>query len=247
MMGTPSLHLYRLSDWMWVLWDALFPPRCVQCGRVGYRLCPSCWTALSPLPENRCPRCAHPLPTSQTLCPYCQHPRWRLDRVEALYPYQGPWRQAIQALKYRRDKGLALLFAQKAWEKLQELSWPISCVIPIPLDRHRQRERGYNQVDLWARRLAQALGWPYHPRALERIRTTSSQVGLKRDARWANMRGAFRASRRDVQGCRVLLMDDVLTTGATLNEAAQALLRAGAVAVYGFVLARTVYAQEEKG
>lgn len=231
----------RLVDALWLLWDALFPPRCVTCQRAGYRLCPSCWQRVPPLPQVRCPRCAHPQEPYVTAdaCPHCQHPRWRLLRVEALYPYVGPWRQAVQALKYRRDRGLALLFARLAHEHLQRLSWPISCVVPIPLDPRRQRQRGYNQVDLWARRLAHYLGWPYCPQLLQRHRATASQVGLSRQARWANVREAFRASPQ-VYGRRVLLVDDVLTTGATLNEATQALLRAGAVAVYGFVLARTL-------
>ncbi len=234
----------RLADALWLLWDALFPPRCVGCQRVGYRLCPSCWRATPELPSRRCPRCAHPLSPSreQASCDQCRHPRWCLVRVEALYPYTGPWRQAIQALKYRRDRGLALLFARLAEARLRHLGWPISCIIPIPLDPRRRRERGYNQVDLWARRLAYQLAWPYRPHALQRVRATISQVGLSREARWVNVREAFQAS-PEVYGCRVLLVDDVLTTGATLNEAAQALLRAGAIAVYGFVLARTIWNQ----
>ncbi len=246
MMATPApFPSLSLSDALWHLWDALFPPRCVQCGEVGYRLCPACWSQMAVLPSHRCPRCAHPLPSDRAPCPHCRHARWLLDRVVALRPYEGPWRRAIQALKYRRDRGLALLFAREAQRLLRSLSWPISCVIPIPLDRHRERERGYNQVDLWARRLARSLGWPYRPHALQRVRATASQVGLSREARWRNVQGAFRAAPPEVRGCRVLLVDDVLTTGATMNEAAHALLQAGAIAVYGFVLARTVFQEEE--
>lgn len=245
MMSALDPTLAFLTDTLWHLWDALFPPRCVQCGEVGYRLCPRCWSQMALLPETQCRRCAHPLPAPQPSCSHCQHTRWLLDRVVALRPYRGPWRRAIQFLKYRRDRGLALLFAQEAIRTLQDLKWPISCIIPVPLDHHRERERGYNQVDLWARRLARALGWPYRPQALQRVRVTASQVGLSREARWRNVHKAFRASPRQVQGCRVLLVDDVLTTGATMNEAAHALLQAGAIAVYGFVLARTVFHQEE--
>ncbi len=246
MMGIPASPLSSLADTLWYVWDALFPPRCVECGEVGYRVCPGCWSQMAVLPQTRCPRCAHPLPSPRRSCIHCQHTRWLLDRVVALRPYEGPWRRAIQALKYRRDRGLALLFVREAFQVLRILNWPISCIIPIPLDRHRKRERGYNQVDLWARRLARALGRPYRPQALLRVRPTASQVGLTREERWKNVQGAFQAFPQRVQGCRVLLVDDVLTTGATMNEAAHALLQAGAIAVYGFVLARTVFHQEER-
>ena len=245
MMAAPALTLSSLTDTLWSLWDALFPPRCVQCGEIGYRLCPRCWSRMAVLPQAQCPRCAHPLTSPRGSCPHCRHARWLLDRVVALRPYEGPWRRAIQALKYRRDRGLALLFAREAFQVIRGLHWPISCIIPVPLDRHRERERGYNQVDLWARRLARALSWSYRPQALQRVRATASQVGLSREERWKNVREAFRASPQQVRGCRVLLVDDVLTTGATMNEAAHALLQAGAIAVYGFVLARTVFHQEE--
>ena len=87
---------------------------------------------------------------------------------------------------------------------------------------------------------------PYRPQGLERVRPTPSQVHLSREERWANVQGAFQARLQAVWGCRVLLVDDVLTTGATLNEAARTLLQAGAVAVYGLVLARAVFASESE-
>ena len=229
----------RLADGLWQVWDALFPPQCVGCGEVGYRLCPSCSQEVRPLPRPRCPRCAMPLPSEDATCPHCRHPRWRLLRAEALAVYEGPWRQAIQQLKYRRDRGLALLFAEAAARYLRELRWPVSCVVPVPLSEARQRARGYNQVALWAERVARALELPYFPHLVRRVRDTPSQVGLERTARWTNMRDAFEAEAQ-AYGCQVLLVDDVLTTGATMNEAAAALLRRGAVSVYGFALARTL-------
>lgn len=181
-----------------------------------------------------------PLSDDTEICPYCEHPRWRLLRAEAVAVYDGPWRKAVQALKYHRDLGLALLFAEVAVRRVRRLRWPITCVIPIPLSEPRHRARGYNQVHLWASRMARRLGLPYCAQGLRRVRDTASQVMLDHKARWENVRAAFVARTKAVEGQRVLLVDDVLTTGATLNEAADALLQAGAVAVYGFTLARTL-------
>ncbi len=236
-------HLLRnIGD---TLWDALFPPRCIGCGRGGYTFCPECWPRVETLPENVCPRCAHPLPPHATTCPHCTS-GWWLAQARAVRPYTGLWRKAIHALKYRRNKTLARLFEAEAAETMQRVRWPVSCLVPIPLHPQRLRERGYNQVHLWAAGLARRLRMPYRPQGLERVRPTPSQVHLSREERWANVQGAFQARPQAVWGCRVLLVDDVLTTGATLNEAARTLLQAGAVAVYGLVLARAVFVSESE-
>ncbi len=258
-MKVPFVH--RVKFWLWDLWDALFPPACVGCGARGYLFCPDCWAQVEALPERVCPRCAHPLPQNRgkpvrvhmregvasesTGCPRCSSRPWWLTRTRAVRPYIGLWRTAIHELKYRRNWGMARLFAWEAYQALAEARWPVSCLVPVPLHEARQRERGYNQVALWAQELAWRLQLPYRPHGLRRVRPTASQVGLNWQQRWENVRNAFEARPQVVEGCRVLLVDDVLTTGATLNEAAKALLQAGAVAVYGLVLARALMSPQE--
>ena len=121
---------------------------------------------------------------------------------------------------------------------LQNLEWPVSMVLPIPLSLSRQMERGYNQAALIARPLALALGLTYAPKALARWRDTRSQVGLSREQRCENVSGVFRAARGLVRGRTILLIDDVATTGSTLSSAAEALLVDGALQVYAFTAAR---------
>jgi ComF family protein len=119
------------------------------------------------------------------------------------------------------------------------LNWEIDVVFPVPLSRRRLRERGYNQAALFALPLALGLNVPYRPKALRRVRHTRSQVDLSWGERRENVSGAFAASSDDVSGKTILLVDDVITTGATLNACASALLSAGARAVYAFSVART--------
>jgi ComF family protein len=123
---------------------------------------------------------------------------------------------------------------------LSELGWEVDHVVPIPLGDGRKAERGYNQVALIGIPLALSLGFRYLPDGLRRIRDTRSQVGLESAERLENVRGAFLARRELVQNQALLLLDDVTTTGATLEAAAEALLNGGARQVYALTLARTV-------
>lgn len=153
-------------------------------------------------------------------------------------------RQALHTLKYKRNVGLGQALAASLVGHLQGLAWPVQMLVPIPLSEQRQRERGYNQVDVVAHWLAYLLNLPYRPHALRRARHTRSQVGLNVNERKANVSGAFLAHSPDVAGKNILLMDDVCTTGATLNEAARALLEAGAQTVYAYTIARAVSHQD---
>lgn len=123
---------------------------------------------------------------------------------------------------------------------LQELEWPIDVVMPVPLSIARQKQRGYNQAALLARPLAFATGYAYRPKAIQRVRDTVTQVGLSLEQRRHNVVGAFQARSEIVAGKTVLLVDDVATTGATLDACADALLLQGANEVYCLTVARAV-------
>ncbi len=154
--------------------------------------------------------------------------------------FEGPIRQALHKLKYRRNVALGDALAQHLAEYVATLGWPVDLVIPVPLGKERMKERGYNQVGLVAMPLAAINAWRYTPRALARSRETRSQVGLTAAERKENVSGAFRAEAALVSGTTVLLMDDVATTGATLSACASALLEAGARSVYALTLARAL-------
>lgn len=152
--------------------------------------------------------------------------------------FGGPLRHALHRLKYKGDVALGEILAEPLLELLQELDWPVEVITTVPLGVVRRKERGYNQANLLACPLALASGKLYRPQALFKVRETRSQVGLTAEQRRENVAEAFRARPRVVEGRQVLVVDDVLTTGATLEACAAALLQAGAMQVYGLTLAR---------
>jgi ComF family protein len=153
---------------------------------------------------------------------------------------EDPVQEALHRLKYRRDVGLGDALSVQFAGFCQSLGLQADLVVPIPLGRERLRERGYNQVSLIARPLAYRLGLAFSTAALARSRETRSQVGLSRERRRENVRGAFYAERSVVSGRTVLIIDDVATTGSTLSAAAAALRLAGANHVVALTVARAL-------
>ena len=149
-------------------------------------------------------------------------------------------RNALVGLKYRRDATLGIAFAGKLAALIEREGWQVDGIVPIPLARQRTLERGYNQVEVFSAALAHYLGCRQGNGWLRRVRETRSQVGLDVGARKENMQSAFVAAGHMVAGKSLVLMDDVMTTGATLDSAAQALKRAGASKVYGLTIARAM-------
>ncbi len=231
-------RFYALS-WFWQGVDLLFPPQCAGCGRQGVRWCQDCQHKVLPVPQPFCPLCGLPV-SAPGRCLKCQAQPPAFDALRSWAVFAAPLRQALHSLKYRRNLGLGESLARQMAPFVSGLEWKADVFLPVPLSASRLRERGYNQVGLVARPLALLLGWRYLPQALTRIRETRSQVGLTPTERRANVRDAFRARTSLVQGRRVVLVDDVATTGATLDAAAQALRRAGAIEVRAVTLARAL-------
>jgi len=154
--------------------------------------------------------------------------------------FSGPLRQALHRLKYARDIALGETLAQPLIELFLNLGWQVDLVVPVPLSRARHEERGYNQAALLARPLALACGLSYRPKTIQKTRETLSQVGLTKSGRRDNVKDAFFAPSSQVQGKRILVIDDVTTSGATIEACAQALTVGGAERVYGLTLARAV-------
>lgn len=160
--------------------------------------------------------------------------------------FKDPLRSALHKLKYRRDMGLGDALAIPLARYIQKLNWDVEMLVPIPLSPQRFSERGYNQVALIASPLAKFHGWKYAPNGLQRVKHTRSQVGLKIDQRRENVQDAFRAHSSLIRGKKILLMDDVTTTGATLNSASKTLMEAGAQQVYAITVARAILGLESK-
>jgi ComF family protein len=219
------------------LLDLLLPQVCAACGRPLHErdagvICGICWSRVDPLPAPQCPRCGHPM-RSRGVCGWC-----------ALLP---PFVRAVRSVcSVHGGTGLGIVGALKydGWtaaadamaERMARLAWPVDVVeeraalVPVPLAVERARERGYNQSELLARGLAARWAIPVWAGCVDRVRVTKSQTRLTPGERRRNVRGAFRAASAgfNLRGAHLMLVDDVVTTGATLNEVAAALHDAGA-------------------
>ena len=175
------------------------------------------------------------------ICPNCRVVSPTYESARAWGRMEGSVRAAIHRLKYHRDISLADTLAAQMLTVVKREGWQIDGVVPVPLGAARLRERGFNQAALLAFPLALGLGVPYWGRVLVRWRETRTQVGLSAPARRQNVAGAFRVVQADViRGKTVLLVDDVMTTGATLDAAAHALRKGKAARVYALAAARAV-------
>jgi len=230
---------YHLNKWLWAGLDLLYPPECGGCGKSGYRWCPDCQKNVLPVSDPKCDLCGLPQET-QGVCASCRQEPASYQALRSWLVFEGSIRKAVHRVKYRRDLGLGDSLATQMLPYLTSLDWPIDIVTPVPLGKKRYRQRGYNQVGLIARPLALAQGWDYAPRVLRRARETISQVGLSASERKRNVRGAFVADSQRVRDRRILIMDDVVTTGATLAACAQALMGGGAREVYALTVARAL-------
>ena len=211
-------------------------PHCVLCGVRGVqsRLCTPCAASLPRLPAARCRICALPL-TSGSVCGGCTRQPPAYDSVSAPFAYAFPVDSLIHALKYRGNLSIAPLLA----EALAGISAPaVDALIPLPLAPGRLRERGFNQALELARIAGRTLGIRVLPHACRKVADTPPQAALPWKERAGNIRGTFVCD-ADLRGMRVAIVDDVMTTGATLNELARNVKRAGAVHVSGWIVART--------
>jgi ComF family protein len=173
------------------------------------------------------------------LCRACRETPPRFAALRSWAIYGGPVRQAIHGLKYKRNIALGEILSRRLITVLAQTAWGVNMVIPVPLGIARLAERGYNQASLLARPVALGLGIPFCPQGLSRARETRSQVDLNSSERRVNVAGAFQARPGLIRGKSVLLVDDVATTGATLDACASALVAGGAASVYALTLART--------
>ena len=224
--------------------DLLFPESCLLCrssladGEVS--LCAGCAREEAAAPVTRCPGCGKSsVADSLTFCPPCRG-KYRRDGLVAGLLFEGVTRDLIHSFKYRADFRAGRHFVgAMARQLLEEPSAGIGIIVPVPLHRARLRRRGFNQAAYLARGLSRETGLPLAARGLVRKKRTDSLPGLVRTARFHELKGAFCAPRpRGLAGRRVLLVDDVVTTGATVEECCRTLKEAGAEGVVAIAAAR---------
>lgn len=226
------------------LLDMIYVPACAACDarvRPEAPMCAECMASLDII-EMACPRCALPQSGSVPLtCRRCCQEPPPLSRVTAVYRYGGQLAEAISRLKFRNRPDVARTLAPLFGPVLEAALIDVDLVVPIPLHWRRHAERGYNQSQLLLAHGARGVDATMDVLTLRRTVFTAPQHGLSAAVRKANVRGVFEVPRRRldrVRGKRVLLIDDVMTTGETLRSAARALRAAGADDVQAFAVAR---------
>lgn len=217
----------------------LLPQNCILCGSGCGRqqLCTGC---RDDLPFHRtpcCPICAQPSPQAEVCGTCLQHAPY-FDATFADFSYSFPADALIRALKYQGQLEIAELLATSLSQRISACTKP-DLIIPMPLHASRLKERGFNQATEIARRVARLAGIPFDVDAALRVRATEPQAGLPLEKRKKNLHGAF-ASARLLTGKNIAVIDDVMTTGTSLDELAKTLKAAGAVRVECWVAARTL-------
>ncbi len=220
--------------------NLLFPQWCVGCGKKGDFICHSCRRSLPRIMPPLCPRCGKPQ-SSGILCSSCVSWQAEIDGIRSPFRFDGVMRQAIHQLKYRNLRTLAALLARLLNDYLITSPVPGEVLVPVPLHRKRLRERGYNQSSLLARELGKLTSLPVVDDCLIRQRHAPPQTRTSTvDERQSNVADAFACGDQRLRDKQVLLIDDVSTSGATLDACAAALKAAGATSVWGLVLAREI-------
>ena len=227
--------------------NLLFPVTCSVCyAHVPERrwggACPQCWSSLIPIEPPFCPKCGEPAPAIEGLCGLCLQGEHLFDFARSALLFTHTFREIIHHLKYADRVSLARPLGGILKQCLDSHDFKGEIIVPVPLHRSRERVRGFNQAEL----IAEGLGRPVARRLLRRRKDTPSQTGLTRSERKRNLAGAFETI-GNVHGS-VIVVDDVYTTGSTMNEIARTLKRAGADRVEVLTVARVardVYRAED--
>jgi competence protein ComFC len=220
--------------------DFFFPRRCVGCGKMGDLLCASCCQKLPRLLPPFCQKCGKP-ESSGVLCPACWGQQTDIDGIRSVFRFEGTVRRAIHDLKYRNLKSIAACLATLMANYLRDNPVHGDLLVPVPLHRRRLRERGYNQSSLLAEKLGKLTALPVLDGSLCRLKDSLPQARTTTvEERRRNVEKAFACQNGKLRGKTFILIDDVCTSGATLESCAAALKTAGAVSVWGLTLAREI-------
>jgi ComF family protein len=251
-LSTRSTVIHWLESLSGALASVCFPVGCRFCEQLltdarRLPLCDHCLDSFQEIPPGSCDLCGLPgtfdpeFPKEVSFCPDCQEHRFAFQVSRSYGFYEGALARAIVLLKHEQIEPLgswfAHLLAARVHREAERLAADV--VVPVPLHLQRSRERGFNQVDLFGRPLAKLLQLPYRPVLLMRSRPRPEKHLLRSDERWEAVRGAFAIRKGGrVDNLRILLLDDVMTTGATLDACSRALRDAGAKSVLGLTIAR---------
>jgi len=233
-----TIVLPRITVFKRAALDLLFPRWCLGCGKEGDYICVDCRRELPVIAPPVCPRCGRPQSQGVACHDWPEAPDG-IDGIRSPFVFEGVIRRAVHELKYRNLRALAPLLAGLLYEYLVANPLPADVLVPVPLHPKRLRERGYNQSALLAEELGRRAGLPVAANGLIRPHYAAPQArSAGVSERQKNVAGAFTCPAERFRGKQVLLIDDVSTSGATLNACAGALKAAGAAQVWGLTVAR---------
>lgn len=218
------------------LLELLYPNVCPFCGKISIEgICKQCIGKIQYVQEPLCKKCGKPIKDEQEeYCLDCKEKKRSFDQGKALWIHRTPVKQAIYKYKYHNRRIYSRIFAEELYRVYQDklLRWDVQAIIPIPLHKKRKKMRGFNQTEEIAKKLEEKTGIPMLPDLLVRVKATVPQKKLESQKRNENISNAFRIRRGREIPRRILLIDDIYTTGSTINEAAKILKLAGAEHVY---------------
>lgn len=220
------------------LLSVFYPPRCPVCDGIteyGRRVCPDCESKLTEVCEPVCKKCGKPLEDERAeFCYDCSRTSHAFDAGKAVFVYRAGIRESLYRFKYQNRREYARYYAEQTARKYG--AWirrmGVEAIVPIPLHARRFRERGYNQAELYARHLGRLLGIPVERKLLTRVKYTVPQKNLNDVSRKKNLKKAFKCSGNIVQFNKMLLVDDIYTTGSTMDAAAETLRNMGVQSIF---------------
>jgi len=244
-LSPKNKNIETLSKALWKALDWLYPASCCNCGISGQVLCRNCFSQIEVLQKNKCVLCGYPISRKRVVCLQCAKtpPMW--NQMISWAVYDGSLKMAIHSLKYYKNLAVGAILAEPLEGLVRQTSWEIDLIVPVPLSGTRLRERGYNQSSLIARPLARKLGVPFSNSSVKRIKQTEKQTSLDVNKRFMNLMDAFYANPAKLEKRHVLVIDDVITTRATMHHCTLALLKAGAESVFCLSAARAILRKEK--
>lgn len=236
-------QFYKKIYQMWMLiWDVIFPARCPYCDKVVVflsRVCPECKKAFRYVSSPRCLRCGKAIGEEESeFCMDCRRKRHYFVQGRALYEYSSA-ATSLYRFKYAGRREYAEFYADEMAKHLWDIirRWNAQVLVPVPIHSSRKHRRGYNQAEVLARALGRKLEMPVDNRLIKRIKRTVPQKFLDEQERQNNLKKAFKIGRNDVKWKSVIIVDDIYTTGSTIDACASVLLEIGIQKIYFVALA----------
>lgn len=216
--------------------EILYPSTCIFCGRICKEgICERCRAENPYIREPRCKRCGKPISSEEEeFCHDCIKQKFCYEQGRSLWLHKNSVKQSVYAFKYKNHRIYGRVYAREMAIEFGELIrlWGIDIIVPVPLHKKKVRKRGFNQAEIIARELGKRIGIPVETSAVIREKYTSPQKELGQSGRRRNLRGAFRARGRSVKGKNILIIDDIYTTGSTINCISEELRRNGCEKTY---------------